>query len=134
VRELEEVGFEWNPTQEFHKGERHPLSKLSDKQVAAIYRSKKSKEALAAEYGVTHWTIQDIWHGKSRTDTTDKLPPRKVKVKRHLTPEQVLEIYRADGTQQEIADRFGMSRANVSLIKSGKQWPHVTGHKARAKK
>ena len=39
-----------------------------------------------------------------------------------LTLEQALEIREADGTQREIAARFGVTQATVSAIKRGKTW------------
>lgn len=42
-----------------------------------------------------------------------------------LTDAQVLEIRNIKGTQQSIADLFGISRANVSIIKRGIAWSHL---------
>lgn len=42
-----------------------------------------------------------------------------------LTAEQVRAIRAACGTQQAIADQFGVSRPTISLIKSGKTWSYV---------
>jgi hypothetical protein len=39
-----------------------------------------------------------------------------------LTEKEVREIYHASGIQREIARKFGVSFAMVSLIKSGKKW------------
>ena len=42
-----------------------------------------------------------------------------------------LAIYKAEGSKSEIAKRFskyGVTRYNVSNIKSGSNWRHVTGH------
>lgn len=39
-----------------------------------------------------------------------------------LTREQVFEIRNANGTQQEIAFKFGISREHVRDIRSGKRW------------
>lgn len=42
----------------------------------------------------------------------------------------VREIFDASGTQQEIADRFGITDSHVCLIKNGKAWKHLNllGH------
>lgn len=42
-----------------------------------------------------------------------------------LTEIQVLQIREATGTQQEIAESFGISRSLVSLIKRKKIWSHI---------
>lgn len=46
-----------------------------------------------------------------------------------LTPEQVIEIRRLLKTEKQavIAKRFGISRGNVYLIKSGTTWPALAG-------
>jgi predicted XRE-type DNA-binding protein len=47
-----------------------------------------------------------------------------------LTEEQVIQIklLLKEGilTQQEIADRFGVSRLTISAIKTGRRWNHIT--------
>lgn len=43
-----------------------------------------------------------------------------------LTEEQAIAIKSANGRYQEIADRFGIAIAQVSRIKSGKRWGHLT--------
>lgn len=42
-----------------------------------------------------------------------------------LTEEQVVEIFSSEGTHAEIANRFGVSRPQVTRIKGGKRWKHV---------
>lgn len=47
-----------------------------------------------------------------------------------LRPADVLEIralYGSGATQQQLADRFGVSRSNISYIVRGKSWSHVGG-------
>lgn len=43
-----------------------------------------------------------------------------------LTEELVLEIYRDERAQSIVAQEFGVSQSNVSMIKGGKTWRHVT--------
>lgn len=43
-----------------------------------------------------------------------------------LTDEQVRAIRRSNGSQSEIAERFGIDRSLVSLIRSGKRWAHLS--------
>lgn len=42
-----------------------------------------------------------------------------------LTPEQVLAIRSASGSQYKIAEQFGIHQATVSWIKSGDGWKHL---------
>ena len=51
-----------------------------------------------------------------------------------LTAEQVLEIYSDPRRQVDIAKDYGIKQANVSAIKTGRAWTHVTGAKHRPKK
>lgn len=39
-----------------------------------------------------------------------------------LTPELARQVREADGTQDQIAEQFGISQATVSVIKRGKTW------------
>ena len=39
-----------------------------------------------------------------------------------LTPELARQVREAEGTQDEIAEQFGISQATVSVIKRGKTW------------
>ena len=43
-----------------------------------------------------------------------------------LTTKQVLDIRAANGKQQDIADRFGVSRSLISMIKNHKVWGHLS--------
>lgn len=42
-----------------------------------------------------------------------------------LTEDQVAEIKKADGTHDQLAARYSVSRPTISLIKGGKTWRHV---------
>lgn len=42
-----------------------------------------------------------------------------------LTKSQALAIIKATGTQQSIAEKFGIARTTVSRIKSGVRWPQL---------
>lgn len=46
---------------------------------------------------------------------------------RKLSADQVRQIRRAKGTQLEIARQFGVSRAQVYRIRTGKNWGHING-------
>lgn len=51
-----------------------------------------------------------------------------------ITEEKVLEIYNASGTHEEIAKTMGLKRQQVSKIKSGISWSHLTGHEKQKRK
>lgn len=43
-----------------------------------------------------------------------------------LTEKDVLEIYRSDRTERELAQAFGVSQVAIHYIKTGRTWKHVT--------
>ena len=45
-----------------------------------------------------------------------------------LKPETALAIYRAEGTQKAISERFGVAPSTVAAIRQGRSWRAVTGH------
>ena len=52
-------------------------------------------------------------------------------VNHKLTDNEVLEIYQLKNqgkTQQQISDKYNISRSNISLILSGKAWAHLYNH------
>lgn len=58
---------------------------------------------------------------RSRTERGEKSARAKI------TDATAAAIFRANGSRQSIADRFGVNRMTVSHIKLGKQWNTVTG-------
>lgn len=44
-----------------------------------------------------------------------------------LNSNEVLQIFKAEGTNKEIAKKYGITPTNVSHIKTGKTWWHTTG-------
>jgi len=71
-----------------------------------------------------------LWLGPRSANSTDMvIKGRQALGERNsgakLTAAKVLEIRLAKGTQQEIAERFGISRPNVSLIRGGRTWKHL---------
>jgi hypothetical protein len=45
--------------------------------------------------------------------------------RRKITEAMAIAIIKANGTQREIADRYGISRSHVGYIRSGKSWSHL---------
>ena len=71
-----------------------------------------------------------LWLGSQVDNMSDKVSKsRHAQGTRHgmakLTDGKVREIRTAHGLHREIAARFGVSRATVRLIKSGKIWSHL---------
>ena len=42
-------------------------------------------------------------------------------------PEKILEIYKSDSKQMDLAKKYNVCFQSVSLIKTGKTWTHITG-------
>lgn len=67
----------------------------------------------------THQDNMDDMVKRGRSNKGTKNPHAK------LSKEQALAIIAATGTQQSIADHFGVCNQTVSEIKSGKRWAHL---------
>lgn len=83
-----------------------------------------------ARFGVSRNTIANIRQGKAWAHVTGE----QHRPKKRLDPEKVLAIYRDPRPYAELVEAYGTSRSNISCIKLGKTWVHVTGHKTGAKK
>ena len=46
-----------------------------------------------------------------------------------LTVAQVLDIFRSEGLEDQVAKRFGISRALVGLIRRRQRWASVTSER-----
>jgi len=71
-----------------------------------------------------------LWIGTDADNVNDKV--RKGRAMRgtavpssRLTENEVAQIRRMGGSQQEIADRFGVCQMTISKIKRGETWRHV---------
>lgn len=70
---------------------------------------------------------------KGRNNTTCQ-PKGEDHWKSKLSSETALEIFHSSDTQKAIAERFGVCKATVCHIKSGRLWSHLTGKKKPEKK
>ncbi len=73
-----------------------------------------------------------LWLGTIQADLKDRdEKDRQAKGEQQglakLTEKQVKEILESNEPQQVLADRFGVSRENISDIKCGKTWKHLEG-------
>lgn len=67
-----------------------------------------------------------LWAGTNAENNADMIAKgRAVYPHGKLTEADVRAIRAASGMQKDIAKRFGVDQANVSLIRSGKIWKHV---------
>lgn len=113
------------------RGSKAGRAKLTEEQVREIRSLAGTcfEYELAARYAVTQAQIHTILAGKAwkHVDPTPQYEPAgKGEGHPHakLTWDQVREIRSLVGTceQQELAKRFGVSKATICLIVSGKHW------------
>jgi transcriptional regulator with XRE-family HTH domain len=109
------------------KGKECWKAKLTENQVKEIFLSAEPQEILAERFGVTRTTISEIQTGKTwRHVTANLTPPVRPKQQIKLTTNQIIEIFLAEGTLKEIAQRFGISPYTVYEIKKGRMHANVT--------
>lgn len=66
-----------------------------------------------------------LYAGTPTENSADAVARQRLRPKTKLTANQVRLIRSASGTHEEIAASFGVSRANVSLIRESKTWRHI---------
>lgn len=66
-----------------------------------------------------------LYAGTPTENSADAIARQRLRPASKLTAEQVKQIRSAPGTHEEIAASFGISRANVSLIREGRTWRHL---------
>ena len=82
--------------------------------------------------GTTCATVSRIKNGQVWANVTghkkseERLP---VHITTKLSEENVLDIYKSDAPQSEIAKKYNIKQSTVSDIKTGRSWSKVTGHK-----
>lgn len=104
-------------------GDRHQNAKITSEQVAEIKASTEPRRALAAKFGVSKCTIRKIktgvyWQGENtpiRQSVFTQSRPGERNGFCKITDAQAREIVdlAATHTQQQLADRFGVSRSTV---------------------
>jgi len=70
---------------------------------------------------------QHLWLGTQRDNLTDMVAKKRHRPApaRKLVADDIRRIRNAVGSQQEIADRFGITQANISAIRLHKTWKGV---------
>lgn len=93
---------------------RHPTSKLSKDDVHEIINSSASVTELSQQFNVVEHTIYDILRGKTWEWVTGikcKEPRRKLK------RDEIIAIFKCEGSQREIAAKFNTHHTTVGAIK-----------------
>lgn len=109
------------------RGERAAKAKLTKRDIASILRDERQYKIIAAEYGVDRSSISRIKRGEVWAHIDGKRAVTKKNrgadnPRARLGVSTVLEIFRASGTQVEIAKRFGVTQTTVSKIKRREHW------------
>lgn len=101
-------------------------SKITAEQASEIFTSTGSAKSVAENHGILPGTVWQIRRGDTWGRYTANLPLG-VKRPHKLTDEQAIEIFLSTGALKTVAQRYGTSQSNVSLIRRGKTWSRVTG-------
>lgn len=96
------------------------LHKLTEAQAAEIYMSKEPISTLSVKYGLSQSAIQNLKCGGSWAAITKDLPKGVNKCNRKLSPSEIISIFSANGSCQEIANKFGVNISSVRHIKGMK--------------
>lgn len=95
------------------RGESHPRSKITEKQVGEIWLSEISASKAAAKFGVSVHTVNDIRQGKRWKHVTAGLPaqPRRIVIhnKKPVSAE-IIDSFRRGLSNPEVAAAHGISR------------------------
>lgn len=118
-------------------GESALVSKLKEKDVFDILKSKLSKKDLAKKYCVHKDTIENIFRGKTWSEITGILPITKTVKDRSgsnhylttLSEKDVVRIYKSTESAKSLAKKYGIGRTTIYAIRRGQNWRHLTNHK-----
>jgi len=103
--------------------------KLTDDQIVEIYLSSDPTAKLAADYGVSTFTIRSVKKGRTRGDITGQYLMFPVQPRSHrkiLTDDMVKEIYEFTGTLAQLNAIYGISKSVANNIKFGRTYASVT--------
>lgn len=95
-----------------------PLSTQQVEEIKQRVRAGESRLDVAAEFGVSRWTVDSVMIGRiagreSNADTRSK----------QATIREIRRLYEQGITQKEIAARFGLTQQAVSQIVRGEMYP-----------
>lgn len=120
------------------RGEKSPVSILTDEQVIAIRLDKRKQSDIAKDYGVsksqiglihrneqwTHLTLNDSNLKNGRIDNGHMLKGDEQQTSK-LNESKVKTIRLRLKSQRKLAVEFGVSRTTINLIQNQKAWKHV---------
>jgi len=110
-------------------GEQRRGAKLTVANVLDIRGSDESYTALAERFGVSVPVIGAVRSGRTWKHVGGDITSQGHGVagqrngQAKLTDVQIAEIRVSPLKQQQLADRYGVSRSLISMIRSGKRWP-----------
>jgi hypothetical protein len=114
------------------KGELNFSAILTEKQALAILADPRPYLQIAAEFGVSEGTINDIknrYSWKHLDAPSVKNPNARLLNRRgkgtKLTAEKVLEIRASTEPGTALAVKYGVSKGMISAIKTRRLWSHV---------
>lgn len=121
----------WTPSDEdIENSEAYTLSREDVVEICELLNNNLTQQEIADRFCVSRTTIHSIRRGRTWSYVSEGiLKERNSPCRKILTEENVFEIceFLNNGlTQQEIADRFGVSRGLIYDILHGKSWRHVS--------
>lgn len=107
------------------KGGDHNKAKLTEEQALEIYHAREKASVTAERFGVSESTVWNIRTGKGWSHLTGGVP-QKFKSGGKISCDQARDIYEdRASTGPELAKRYGISAALVSLIRNKKSHEHI---------
>lgn len=110
------------------KGINHPLSKLTDKEVMIIYKTREKNSFISSLYNISRKTVADIKSGKTWSHITgQKSKYERSESSKKLFRDDILYIFNSTLPQSVLAEKYHVSLSCITKIKSGIRCSAVTG-------
>jgi hypothetical protein len=132
-RSYEPGNLRWATQSVQRRNQRPPVSKrFTVAAIREIWLATGSHRAIAERFGISKSQVGQIKLGKTWAHLGLGVAPRTDTVARgerhaqaRLSDAQVRRIHRAQGLHRSVAERFGVSKTLVGLIKRGRVWRHL---------
>lgn len=108
-----------------HVGESCHLSKLTEDSVIQLIADPCSHKIAAKKYNINYTTVQDVRSGKSWPHLNRRSAPKYESAKMVVDEITATLIIHDPLPHVEVADRYGVSVANVRAIRYGKSWKNL---------